>query len=994
MSIWNQKTCVLTMWILLSCGVMAWQPPENNRIRYNFNPGWKLFVGDPNNAEKYDFIDTQWKEITLPHAFNEDDAFKKGNLDLTTGIVWYRKHFNIPTEQAGKKIFLEFEGIRQGGEFYLNGQRIGLHENGVMAFGFDITDRVKPAPQENVLAVRIDNSWDYREKATNSKFQWNDRNFNANYGGIPKNIWLHITDKLYQTLPLYSFLGTTGVYIYTQDFDIAGKTAKITAETQVENEYPAAKTIQYEVIIEDLDGKVIKTMDGGKTTIAAGEIKIIKVQDVVKNLNFWSWGYGYLYNVYTILKMDGKAIDIVKTRTGFRKTEFANGMVKLNDRVIQIKGYAQRTTNEWPAVGLSVPPWLSDFSNRLMIESNGNTVRWMHITPWKQDVESCDRVGLIQAMPAGDSEKDVEGRRWEQRVEVMRDAIIYNRNNPSILFYEGGNKGISEDHQKQLNALRDQYDPQGGRAAGSREMLDSKVAEYGGEMLYINKSARIPMWATEYSRDEGLRKYWDEYSPPFHKDGDGPRRGTTPPEPYNRNQDSHAIENVRRWFDYWEQRPGTGNRVSSGGVSIVFSDTNTHARGEENYRRSGEVDSMRLPKDAFYAHQVMWDGWVDVEKPGIYIIGHWNYEPTIRKNVYIVSSADKVELFVNGKSLGFGKQDYRFLFTFENIQWQAGTIKAVGYDAAGKKLCETDKKTAGKPDSIRLAVSTGPKGLRADGADMALVQVEVVDAEGNRCPTALNTIDFDLQGPAEWRGGIAQGPDNCILSKQLPVECGVNRVLIRSAVQPGKIVLSAKSEGLKSASVEILSKSFEVKDGLSLTMPDEGLVCRLDRGPTPKGESFKVTRIPVSITGVIAGANADKAAASYDDNETTNWANDGKLATGWIQYEFGKPADVNQVVLKLSSWRNKRYPLRITIDGKEVWKGDTEQTLGYYTIRFEPTKGKTLKIELTGAGQSKDGFDIVEVTGQKDQSAAAKDSKGTLSIVEAEIYEPAAMAGK
>ena len=82
-----------------------------------------------------------------------------------------------------------------------------------------------------------------------------------------------------------------------------------------------------------------------------------------------------------------------------------------------------------------------------------------------------------------------------------------------------------------------------------------------------------------------------------------------------------------RWYDYWRERPGTGTRVSSGGVNIIFSDTNTHHRGAENYRRSGEVDAMRIPKDGFYAHQVMWDGWVDVEKPRAHIIGHWNYEP-------------------------------------------------------------------------------------------------------------------------------------------------------------------------------------------------------------------------------------------------------------------------------------------------------------------------------------------------------------------------------
>jgi len=175
--------------------------PSSPRVKYNFNSDWKLFVGDPAGAEKADFVDGSWKSVTVPHAWNEDDAFRKDIKDLSTGIAWYRKHFKIPADSSGKKIFLEFEGIRHAGEFYLNGKSIGRSENGVMAFGFDITGFLVPG--ENVLAARIDNSWDYKEKLTGSYFQWNDRNFYANYGGINKNVYLHITDKLYQTLPLY-----------------------------------------------------------------------------------------------------------------------------------------------------------------------------------------------------------------------------------------------------------------------------------------------------------------------------------------------------------------------------------------------------------------------------------------------------------------------------------------------------------------------------------------------------------------------------------------------------------------------------------------------------------------------------------------------------------------------------------------------------------------------------------------------------------------------
>lgn len=567
------------LWISLCLLMVISSIHAAGREKYNFNSGWKLKVGDIAQAESVSYSDTGWKSVTLPHAFNEDEAFKLNIKDLTDTIVWYRKHFRLPADAKGRKVFIEFEGARQGIDLYVNGHLVGQHENGVMAFGFDLTAFVKPG-KENVIAARIDNNWDYAEKATGVKYQWSNRNFNANYGGLPKNVWLHVTDKLYQTLPLYSNLQTTGVYIYAEDIQVRARKARIHAESEVKNETKKSQTVGYLVELFDRDGKLVKSFRGEEKKINPGEKVVLSAESEVEGLHFWSWGYGYLYTVKTALCIEGKKTDEVITRTGFRKTRFADGKVWLNDRVIQLKGFAQRTSNEWPAVGMSVPAWLSDYSNGLMVKANANLVRWMHVTPWKQDVESCDRVGLIQAMPAGDAEKDCKGRQWEQRKLVMRDAIIYNRNNPSILFYECGNESISREHMLEMKKIRDEFDYHGGRAIGSREMLDIRDAEYGGEMLYINKSAHHPMWAMEYCRDEGLRKYWDNYSYPYHKDGEGnsayhsAATGKTKKQAdasvYNRNQDSFTIENVIRWFDYWRERPGTGKRVSSGGAKIIF----------------------------------------------------------------------------------------------------------------------------------------------------------------------------------------------------------------------------------------------------------------------------------------------------------------------------------------------------------------------------------------------------------------------------------------
>ncbi|MEY8685175.1 sugar-binding domain-containing protein [Bacteroides sp. AN502(2024)] len=983
----NLKLYLLVL-LLTALPIVCNQASE--RKKYNFNSGWKLQIGDFPTAKDTKFDDSRWKQVTLPHAFNEDEAFKLSIEQLTDTVVWYRKSFRIPGLKSNQKVFIEFEGVRQRGDFYLNGHNLGKHENGVMAVGFDLTPYMKEG--ENIIAVRTDNNWMYKEEGTHSGFQWNDRNFNANYGGIPKNVFLHVTDNVYQTLPLYSNLKTTGVYVYAKDFDIKGHKATVHAESEVRNDGKSPRRFSYQVTVLDADGKRLKTFQGDNVTLQAGETKTVKASAIIHNLHFWSWGYGYLYTVKTALKDDNNQIfDEVSTRTGFRKTRFTEGKIELNDRVIQMKGYAQRSSNEWPAVGMSIPAWLSDFSNGLMVKGNANLVRWMHVTPWKQDVESCDRVGLIQAMPAGDAEKDREGRQWEQRVKLMRDAIIYNRNNPSILFYECGNKAISRKHMIEMKAVRNQYDPFGGRAIGAREMLDIREAEYGGEMLYINRSEHHPMWATEYCRDEGLRKYWDEYSYPFHKEGDGPLYKGKPATDYNRNQDELAITMIARWYDYWRERPGTGNRVSSGGTKIIFSDTNTHYRGAENYRRSGVTDAMRIEKDAFYAHQVMWNGWVDTEEDRTYIIGHWNYPENTVKPIHVVSTGEEVELFLNGQSLGKGKRRYNFLFTFDNVTFKPGKLEAISYNQTGKEISRYAIHTVGEPAKLKLTAIQNPEGFHADGADMALIQVEVVDKDGKRCPLDNRTVQFTLNGQAEWRGGIAQGENNHILDTKLPVECGINRVLIRSTTTAGKVTLTAQAKGLPAATLALETVPVEVTEGLSTYLPQATLKGKLDRGETPSTPSYQDSKKGVRIVSAKAGSNNGDAEKSYDDIELTEWKNDGKLSTAWIAYTLEREAVIDDICIKLQGWRSRSYPLEVYAGDTLIWNGNTDKSLGYIHLNVEkPVRADTITIRLKGNASDKDAFgQIVEVEAQaaNPMELEKSRSKNQLRIIEVEFLE-------
>lgn len=545
----------------------------------------------------------------------------------------------------------------------------------------------------------------------------------------------------------------------------------------------------------------------------------------------------------------------------------------------------------------------------------------------------------------------------------------------------------------EMKAIRDRFDPYGGRAIGSREMLDINEAEYGGEMLYINKSKKHPMWATEYCRDEGLRKYWDEYSYPYHKEGEGPLYKGQPASDYNHNQDMLAVEIVRRWYDYWRERPGTGLRVSSGGTKIIFSDSNTHYRGAENYRRSGVTDALRIPKDAFYAHQVMWNGWVDTDKYQTYIIGHWNYPEHTVKPVYVVSNAEQVELFLNGTSLGKGKRDYHFLFTFDNVAYQPGKLEAVSYDVQGKEVSRYTLETAGEPARLHLTAMQNPEGFRADGADMALVQVEVVDKNGKRCPLDNRMISFLLEGEAEWRGGIAQGPGNYILSKELPVECGINRALLRSTTKAGKITVTARAEGLPEAKLALETLPVTLVGGLSDYLPQYTLKGDLRKGETPLTPSYVDTKRDVAVVSVKAGAHQEKACASYDDNELSEWVNDGQSATAWIIYTLAREAEIDDICLKLNGWRSRSYPLEVYAGNQLVWSGNTDKSLGYVHLHVDkPVRSDEITIRMKGGTTDKDAFgQIIEVAGgaANDMEKRAKVDKGNynLRIIEIEFLE-------
>jgi beta-galactosidase len=342
----------------------------------------------------------------------------------------------------------------------------------------------------------------------------------------------------------------------------------------------------------------------------------------------------------------------------------------------------------------------------------------------------------------------------------------------------------------------------------------------------VERRDRAPIVEAEDLRDEGARRYWDDYSPPYY----GFKKG--PNDTYQHTSESFALQAVKRYWEYWENRISNTDPEHarwSGYCSIYFTDEDADGRQDssEVSRVSGKVDAMRLPKQIYFAHRV-----IQNDQPDLHIIGHWSYPlaPTqgpdagtgkTVKTVYVIANTESVELFVNGKSLGVSsKPDNGWIFSFPQVEFVPGSLKAVGRNGA-KIAAQQELTTAGPPAAIKLTPIVGPKGLQADGEDVALIDVEVVDAKGQRCPTDDARVDFTCTGAGIWRGGYNSGKIDSTNNLYLNTECGINRVAVRSTRTAGTITVTATRDGLKLAQLQLGTKPVVVTDGIATFRPQQ-----------------------------------------------------------------------------------------------------------------------------------------------------------------------------
>jgi beta-galactosidase len=807
-----------------------------NRVTLNFNPDWTFIQADPVNAQQPNFDDSGWTTVSTPHTYNDVDTFDDfspggmhGETNQWAGRTWYRKTFTLPEEFNGRRVYVEFEAVRQVAMVYLNGHFLGASKNGFIPFGFDLTPYVvfgKP----NTLSVMCDNSFmisqigksklresrnvndtlSAYEKRVNAslpesvdeiqadQIPWNNPQWHPPLGGIYRDVRLYITDPLHISLPLYDFLQTAGPYVYATS--ISRSSAEIAVEIPIENGRATEEKIEVTAKILDHKGRAVLTLKKSGD-IAAGAHKQFKFSSAIENPQLWEPDFPYLYRVVCSVRLANKEIDSCEIPLGIRAVhwDIKTGFW-INGHHLKLHGWGQRPTAEWPGLGTAQPDWLHYFTLKLMKDAGGNFIRWGHCAGGPAMIRAGDELGFVTDQPGVDGEADTVGAPWKIRVEAFRDTIIYFRNNPSILIWEGGNQKVTAAHAGELRGFVDMYDPGGGRTLVFRR-ADKTTGKFMDITLGTEGSheiPRLPVVEGEYDREESPRRVWDDFSPPEF--GYPEAKGQI----YDLTSEQYAINEVSQYVG----KVGAENEC--GGGNWIFSDSTSGGRDTaEVSRASGEVDGVRLPKQAYYVCQTMFR-----DDPQVHIIGHWNYPAGTKKTIYVTSNCQGVKLFLNGKSLGLGEKSERYLFTFPNVTWAAGEIKAVAFN---NEIPATTNiiRTAGEPVALRLTAITNDGGLQADGSDVALIDVEAVDAKGERCPTFQRRVNFSCDGPAIWRGGYNSGKTNSINHLYLDLEGGINRVAVRSTLAPGEITVAAKCSGLKSSSITIQSHSFAIENNYS-----------------------------------------------------------------------------------------------------------------------------------------------------------------------------------
>lgn len=765
------------------------QEKLRNKIIFNFD--WKFQKGDVEKAETLSFDDSDWKSIDLPHDWSISGPFEEkqeagcANGFRPRGIGWYRKTFKTPKNSAGRKAFIEFEGVYMAPDIWLNGAHLGKRYNGYMGFQYDISDLLNPPEMDNLIALRADNS-------VPGTSRW------YTGSGIYRNVWIIQTGKLY--IPRH------GIFIRTEN------NAKALIEIEARNETGKKQKCAANIIIKDRRGNFITEKTSSNIAIENDNSAIIKEEINIPSPKLWSPETPDVYTAQIIIKNEEGVRDICNQNFGIRDIQFdpSQGLL-VNGK----KAFAKGVNIHHDLGCLGAAAFKRGFERRLELlkEMGCNAIRLSHNPHAECILDMCDRMGILVFNEAFDKWNDLANARMASFEETWRkdleDFIKRDRNHPSVFIWSVGNEVTDQQLFGKDNFGVDLL----------KEMIDT---------VHKTDPTRKVTCALFPAREKGIR-YDDKKYP------------DSEPAEMAHHMDVVSVNYMERFFSRdHEKYPGMifilSEAFSNGGAKAWFSYDRSFVagqfywggieyHGEAKWPKKGwfrgHVDRCCFRKPISYyleatysdnpmihiavynEKNVFSDIWNDVKLELRDMESHWNWKPGEKLKLATYTNCETVELFLNNVSQGTRrlKSCPEMLMEWE-IDFAPGALKAVGRNngevAATHELC-----TAGKPTKIRLVPDR--EQLLANGLDLAHIAVEVTDENGTIVPYAENTVKFDVSGAA-----INAGVDNGDLeSDELwqadcrKVHKGRALIVVRSKREYGKVTIKAEAETLTTAIVNL-----------------------------------------------------------------------------------------------------------------------------------------------------------------------------------------------
>jgi len=752
-------------------------------------------AGYADGAAAVQFKDSAWREVDLPHdwvvelPFSESASHSHGYKTIgwkypETSIGWYRKKFNILASDLGRKISIQFDGIHRNSTVWVNGFYVGNEKSGYATSVYDITDYLNYGA-ENTIAVRVDASMEegwYYEGA-----------------GIYRHVWLNKTNRLH--------VAQNGIFITSE---INGGRAELTVRSNVENEYDHPLTFTIEQILLNAQNQAVVSEQLEPATLE-GNLQNTWFQKIkVPNAMLWSLETPYLYTLKTNIIADGHIVDSYVTTIGIRTVRFDPDLgFFLNGKSVKIKGTNDH--QDHAGVGTALPDALQEFRVKKLKEMGSNAIRTSHNPPTPELLDVCDRLGMLVL-----DENRLMGINQEH-FDLLERFMIRDRNHPSVILWSIGNEEWAiESNEKGARITKTMQD--------FAQKIDSSrsftVGVSGGWDNGSGKTAQVMgyNYIVQGNIDEHHKKFpWQSGIGTEESNTIGTRGVYTDDKANGRMAASNRMpENVgtESGWKFYNERPF---------LSGLFFWTGFDYRGEANplswpavNSEFGIVDLCGFPKDIFYYLKSWWG-----TKPVIHIMPHWNWKGREGKNVKVIiySNAEEVELVLKNKSVGKKKMEKNGHLEW-NVAYQPGTLVANGF-TNGKLIVSEQIETTGDPAKVNLV--SDRLELNADGEDVAVITVQMKDKKNRIIPTANNEITFILSGPGKIIGvgngdPASHDPEQFVKTVSNPEPRwtrktfnGLAQIIIKTTTQPGKITLSANSDGMIPAILNLSSTTDNIK---------------------------------------------------------------------------------------------------------------------------------------------------------------------------------------